>query len=90
MMQLFTTSQLHLIDVMISVLVLEIAVLALNRVVRGTGIASAELIAFLGAGLSMLVGVRVMAGGGSLAAFAAAMLLSLVLHLWHVRQRWQR
>lgn len=82
--------EVQAIDLMIGVLSAEIVLLAVNRRLRGVGLRSRELVAFLGAGLFMLVGLRVMIAGGPFVAFAAAMLVSLGLHLWHVRQRWQR
>lgn len=90
MMPIVEIPQVRIIDAIIGALVLEIVALAVYRLVRGTGLASGELIAFLGAGLSMLIGLRIVADGGSFAAFAAVMLISLMLHLWHVTQRWQR
>ncbi len=80
----------QIIDVIIALLALEMTVLIAGRALRGRGMPIAELLAFLGAGLSMLVALRIVARGGPFGAFALAMLLSLFLHMWHVRQRWIR
>ena len=79
----------RMIDGIILVLALEMTSLAIYRTARGSGLRAPELVSFLGAGLSMLVALRVLASGGPFIAFAASMLLSLLLHIWHVRQRWQ-
>ncbi|MEO8334457.1 MAG: hypothetical protein ABI664_05765 [bacterium] len=80
----------RIIDVIIVLLVVELVALVTGRALRRRGMPIAELIAFLGAGLSMLIAVRIVAMGGPFPAFALAMLASLFLHLWHVRQRWMQ
>ena len=80
----------RIIDVIIVLLVLEMAALIAGRALRRRGMPVAELLAFLGAGLAMLVALRIVATDGPFLAFAFAMLVSLSLHLWHVRQRWIR
>ena len=78
----------RIIDAIIVLLVLEMAALITGRVLGRRGMPVAELIAFLGAGLSMLVALRIATAGGPFLFFGAAMLVSLSLHLLHVRQRW--
>ena len=80
----------RLLDVVIGLLVLELLGLAAYRAATGRGMRPTELTAFLGAGLAMAVALRVTLAGGRAEWFAAAMAASLVLHLWHVAQRWHR
>lgn len=68
--------------------VIEMAALAAYRHFVRAGVAQAENVAFLGAGFWMLIALRVVVGGGPFELFAIAMLLSLVLHVVHLRQRW--
>ncbi|MGZ8470296.1 MAG: hypothetical protein ACXW61_11970 [Gemmatirosa sp.] len=80
----------RLLELVIALTVDEGAVLAAYRAVTGRGLPHRELAAFLGAGLALLVAMRLATGGAPRAAFAAAMLTALALHLWLVAQRWQR
>ena len=78
------------LDAVIALLVAELVGLAAYRAATGRGMRPTELTAFLGAGLAMVVALRVSVGGGRAELFAAAMATSLVLHVWHVAQRWHR
>ena len=80
----------RLLDLVIALTVVEGAVLAAYRAVTGRGLPHRELAAFLGAGLALMLAMRLAAGGGPRLAIAAAMLAALALHLWLVAQRWQR
>lgn len=81
---------LRFLDVVIALLVAEWLGLAVYRAATGRGMRPAEVTAFLGAGLAMTLALRVTLAGGRAEWFAAAMAASLVLHLWHVAQRWHR
>jgi hypothetical protein len=81
---------LRFLDVVIATLVAELVGLAAYRAATGRGLRPTELAAFLGAGLAMALALRVGVAGGRAEWFAAAMAASLVLHLWHVAQRWHR
>jgi len=81
---------LRFLDVVIALLVAEWLGLTAYRAATGRGMPPTEVTAFLGAGLAMALALRVTVAGGRAEWFAAAMAASLVLHLWHVAQRWHR
>ena len=78
------------LDAVIALVVAELAALVIYRRLRRRGMPIGEVVAFLGAGLALLVALRSRAQTGSGLAFGAAMTVALVCHVWHVRQRWQR
>ena len=84
----FITSP-RFVDLAIVLVVVELAALVLYRALRHRGMRTGELIAFLGAGMAMLIAMRVTATGGGAAGFIIAMTASLVLQSWHIAQRWQ-
>ena len=69
------------LDVIIGAVLVEGIGLALFRARTGRGMPISESIAFLGAGLGLLAAMRLRA---SALAFAAAMLVGLVCHLWFI------
>jgi hypothetical protein len=81
---------LRFLDAVIALVVAEAIALGVYRSTTGRGMPPSEVVAFLGAGLAMVVGLRLWVAGASAAAFAGAMGVSLVLHVWHVAQRWRR
>lgn len=81
-----TTTQL--VDAIIVLVVLEAIGLMVFRRVNGRGMPPREVVSFLGAGAGLLIALRVLISDGPFVWFAAAMLVSLAMHLWHVRQRW--
>ena len=85
----FTASP-RFLDAVIALVAVELVVLVLYRRRRRRGMPVGEAVAFLGAGIGLLVALRTRAAGGSAAAFGAAMSVALLCHAWHVRQRWQR
>ena len=85
-----TADVVVLVDLVIAATLVEGAALAAYRATTGRGVAARELLAFLGAGLSLLVAMRLVATQAPLAAFAVVMLAALALHLWLVAQRWRR
>jgi hypothetical protein len=81
---------LWLIDwVIIATAVEAIALIGL-RAVTQRGVHTRELIAFLGAGLALLLAVRLAMAGASVAQLALPLLAALGLHIWLLAQRWQR
>lgn len=78
-----------LVDGILVLLCLELCGLLLWRRVRHSGMPTRELVSFLGAGGGLLLALRALVRGAPFIWFAAAMLLALLMHLWHVRQRWQ-
>jgi hypothetical protein len=81
----------RLVDVIIVAVLVEGIALALLRRRWQRGMPVREVASFLGAGLALLVALRVSMpalGAGSRPLFAAAMGVALVCHLWHVAQRW--
>jgi hypothetical protein len=72
------------LDVIIGAALAEGVGLAVFRARTGRGMPMGETVAFLGAGIGLLVAMRVR---GSAPAFAAAMLVSLVCNLWFIWQR---
>lgn len=81
-----TTTQL--VDAIIVLVILEGLGLVAFRRARGRGMPTRELVSFLGAGAGLLIALRILISDGSFVWFAAAMLVSLVMHVWHVKQRW--
>lgn len=82
-----TTTQL--IDAIIVLVILEAIGLTVFRRANGRGMPTREIVSFLGAGAGLLIAFRVLISDGSFMWFAVAMLVSLVMHFWHVKQRWQ-
>ena len=86
----------RLLDLVIVVVVVEGLVLARHRRRTGRGMPVREVVAFLGAGLALLVAARAAVGAVAplaprpLAVFALAMLAALAAHVWHLAQRWDR
>ena len=80
----------RLLDLAIAVTLVEGMALAAWRAATGRGMPHRELVAFLGAGLALLVAVRLVTERAPLVALGAALVAALVLHLWLVAQRWQR
>ena len=78
---------LRFLDVVMVLLVVEFVGLAAYRAATGRGMRTAEAAAFLGAGSTMVLAMRVTVAGGPVEWFAAAMAASLALHVWHVAQR---
>ena len=76
--------------VMLGVLA-EAAALVAYRRRTGRGMRASEVASFLGAGLALLLAMRVLAAGAGgvwgRGAFAAAMAAALGCHAWHVAQR---
>lgn len=82
-------STANIVDAIIGLVFFEALALLILRRARGRGMPSLETLSFLGAGAGLLVALRVLISDGSFLWFAMAMLFSLVMHLWHVKQRWQ-
>ena len=86
----FVASPRFLDLVTLGVLV-EAAALVAYRRRTGRGMRASEVASFLGAGLALLLAMRVLAAGAGGArgrgAFAAAMAAALACHVWHVAQR---
>lgn len=77
-----------IIDAILALVAVEAVALVFYRVRSKRGMPVAEVVAFLGAGAALMIALRVLATGGGFATFAVAMLGSLAMHLWHVKQRW--
>ena len=77
-----------IVDGIIGLVLLELAALGGYQLLRRRGMPFPEVVSFLGAGLGLLVALRVLIANGSIVLLAGALLVSLVMHLWHVRQRW--
>jgi hypothetical protein len=77
-----------IVDGIIVLVIVELLVLGAYQRVWRRGMPLPELFSFLGAGLGLLVAVRILIANGSLVLFAGMLLLSGLFHLWHVRQRW--
>ena len=80
----------HLIDVVIAGVFLEGVALAAYRAFTGRGVGIAELVTFLGAGLALLVAIRLALRGAPWLLGAGALSAALVLHVWHLVQRWNK
>jgi hypothetical protein len=78
-----------LLDIVLVAVIAEGIVLGLYHRRTGRGMASRELVAFLGAGGSLMVALRVQAGPSLSASFLFALTSALVLHVWFVVQRWR-
>lgn len=79
----------QLVDAIIALVVFEMFALILYRQTRHRGMPRNEVMSFLGAGVGLMVALRVLVSDGPFVLFGAAMLFSLAMHLWHVKQRWQ-
>ena len=79
---------IQLVDAIIALVLLEGVGLALYRRAKGRGMPGPEILSFLGAGAGLLIALRVLISDGAFVWFACAMLVSLGMHVWHVRQRW--
>jgi hypothetical protein len=83
-------------DVLIAAVVAEGVALVLYRRRTGRGMPAGEVASFLGSGLALMLALRAVASAavavppppGARTAFAVAMLAALVLHAWHLAQRW--
>lgn len=81
-------STARLVDIIIALVVLEMIALCTYRVVKHRGMRVSEVISFLGAGIGLMLALRVLISGGRFALFATAMLAAGIFHVWHVKQRW--
>ena len=63
--------------------------LVVYRQLKRRGMPRNEVISFLGAGVGLMLALRVLVSNGPFLLFGVAMLFSLAMHLWHIRQRWQ-
>lgn len=79
----------HLVDLIIVLVAVEAIGLVVYRQAKQRGMPRNEVLSFLGAGAGLMLALRVLVSDGSFVLFGAAMLFSLSMHLWHVRQRWQ-
>jgi len=79
----------QIVDAIIVLVALEMVALLLYRRRRNRGMPVPEVISFLGAGAGLLLALRVLVTDGPFAVFALAMLVALVMQVWHVKQRWQ-
>ena len=77
------------VDTIIAMVLVEMIAFYLYRLILKRGMPSNEIVSFLGAGMGLLLAFRVLLRKGSMVWFMGAMLIALVFHLWHVRQRWQ-
>ena len=78
-----------IVDGIIVLVLLELAALWCYRSFTRRGMPLAEAISFLGAGLGLLIALRVLLTNGPLILLGSALFASLLMQLWHVRQRWQ-
>lgn len=79
----------RIVDAILVLVAIEMVGMVWYRRRRKRGMPTPEVISFLGAGAGLLIALRVLVADGSFAAFGCAMLVSLGMHLWHVKQRWQ-
>ena len=77
-------------DGIIALVLIEGVVLLAYRRRTGRGVPSGEIASFLGAGLALLVALRLVASGAGMAALAGVLLAALLLHIWHLAGRWER
>lgn len=78
----------HVVDAIIVLVILEMVALIAFRRRTLRGMPGNEVVSFLGAGAGLMIALRVLLSDGALPLFAAAMLFSLAMHVWHVKQRW--
>jgi hypothetical protein len=82
------TLSTRLIDAIIAGVVIEGVALAAYRGLTGRGVRIPEAVTFLGAGLALLIALRLALSGAPRAAGGGALLAALELHVWHVAQHW--
>ena len=80
---------IHLVDAIIALVIVEMIGLVVYRRATGRGMPRNEVLSFLGAGAGLMLALRVLVSDGPFALFGMAMLFSLAMHVWHVKQRWQ-
>lgn len=80
---------LHLIDLVIALTLLEAAGLALYHRQTGKGLAPAEFVPTLAAGLALMLAVRAGVSGAGWAWVAAGLSAAGLAHLADVRRRWR-
>ena len=80
----------RLIDAIIAGVVIEGVALVAYRGFTGRGVRISELATFLGAGLALLVALRLALSGAPRATGGVAQLAALALHVWHVLQHWSK
>lgn len=78
----------HVVDAIIVLVMVEMVALISFRRAARRGMPRSEVVSFLGAGAGLMIALRVLLSDGALVLFAAAMLFSLAMHVWHVKQRW--
>ena len=78
-----------LVDLVIAVLALETIVLTAYHVMTGKGISPRRLLPMLGAGLFLIVAVRLALTGAGLAAIGLCLMLAGLAHAADVALRWQ-
>jgi len=78
-----------MLDIVLVAVLAEGVVLALYHRRTGRGMVGREIIAFLGAGGSLMVALRLQAGPSLTASLLLALTAALVLHVWFVVQRWR-
>lgn len=80
---------LHLVDLVIVMTLLEAVALALYHYRTGKGLAPAEFLPTLAAGLALMLAVRAGASGAGWAWVAAGLAMAGLAHLADVRRRWR-
>ncbi len=79
----------RIVDVMLAVLVLEVAWLAWRRHRHGGGLPLRMLVTNAGAGGSLMLALKAALTGAGWGWLVAALLASLVFHVADLRHRWQ-
>jgi hypothetical protein len=80
----------RIVDAVIALMVLEALLLAWLHLRRGRGLAPADLLANLAAGLFLLLALRAALVGAAWPWIAASLAAALVAHLADLARRWRR
>ena len=81
---------LHLIDLVIALTLLEVAGLAVYYRHTGRGLAPAEFLPMLGAGLALMLAVRAGVSGAGWVWVATGLSVAGLAHVADMRRRWNR
>ena len=79
----------RIVEIMLTVMAIEIIVVEILRRRRGAGIGTLPLVINIGAGASLMLALRAALTEAGWLAIAAFLVASLVFHVLDVRIRWQ-
>lgn len=79
----------RIVDAILALVVVEAVLLIAYRARTGRGVPTADLLANLAAGATLLLALRIALTGGAWTSVAAALAAALVAHLLDLSRRWR-